>query len=51
VTINYGKVSNDEMSSVESYLIYDYDWFNTTSSRMDSHFKVNNSESSLNLGK
>jgi uncharacterized protein YvpB len=49
VKINNGKIGNDEISSVESYLIYDYDWFNIIYSNV--YLNANNSKNSLDLSK
>jgi hypothetical protein len=51
VKIDYGKIGDDEISSIESYLIYDYDWFSEIYSKVCEYFKTNNLTSSLNLGK
>jgi hypothetical protein len=51
VKIDYGKIGDDEISSVESYLIYDYDWFCEIYSKVCEYFKANNLTSSLNLSR
>jgi hypothetical protein len=51
VKIDYGKIDDDEISSVESYLIYDYDWFSEIYGKVCEYFKTNNLSASLDLGK
>jgi hypothetical protein len=49
VRINYGKIDNYEISSMESYLIYDYNWFNSIYTKIYS--KADNSKIYLDLSR
>jgi hypothetical protein len=49
VEINYGKINDYEINSVDSYLIYDYNWFNIIYSELYKYFKDQTSTSFISL--